>query len=92
MPPGVEAPGSVQVELWRQPGRLLVHLVNATGDGVRPVAQAVPVHDIQVRVKSPQPREVRLASGRDVAGAFSATETVVTVPQLDLYDVVAIEV
>ncbi|MGD9496683.1 MAG: beta-galactosidase trimerization domain-containing protein [Armatimonadota bacterium] len=91
MPLVAEAPGSLQIELWRQPGRLLVHLVNATGDGVRPIAETIPLHDISLRVKSPQPCGVHRASGGALTWEYADGETAIGIPELGLYDVVVLE-
>ena len=91
LPLTAQAPGSVQIELWRQPGRLIVHLVNATGDMVRPIAQIVPVHDIELRIPGSRPTRVRRASGADVSWDHAEGETVITVPSLDLYDLVILD-
>ena len=91
MPLTADAPGSVQIELWRQPGRLLVHLVNGTGDGVRPIAETIPVHNIRLRVKSPQPRDVHRASGEALSWEHADSETVIAIPELGLYDLIVLE-
>ncbi len=91
LPLTARAPGSVQIELWRQPGRRIVHLLNATGDGVRPIAETVPVHDIEIRLPGPPPTQVTLASGAAVRWSREGEHTVIHVDRLEFYDLVIVE-
>lgn len=91
MPLWSEAPGTVQMELWRQPGRLVLHLVNNTGDGIRPIAETIPVHDVVVHVQAPPGATARAVSGVQLAQAYADGALRLHLPRLDLYEIVVIE-
>jgi hypothetical protein len=71
MPLSVEGPGLLDVHLYRQPGRLVLHLVNLTNPAAfRPYATELhPVGPLRVRVACPEglaPRRARrLVAGGD---------------------------
>jgi hypothetical protein len=56
MPVSVEGPGLLDVHLYRQPGRLVLHIVNLTNPAAfRPYATALyPVGPLSVRVERPK--------------------------------------
>jgi len=86
-----QAPGSVQIELWQQPGRQIAHLVNATGDGVRPIAETVPVHGIELSIAGPVPQRVFRVSGEPLEWQHDEGQTTIGVPRLEFYDLVILE-
>ncbi|MFA6111234.1 MAG: beta-galactosidase trimerization domain-containing protein [Candidatus Latescibacterota bacterium] len=43
-----DAPASVQIEIWRRPGQVLVHLVNNSGDMRRPLGRILPLERLTV--------------------------------------------
>jgi len=49
----LNAPPSVQLEVRRQENKLLVHLVNHTGDTQRPYSFLVPATDMSIVVNGP---------------------------------------
>ena len=53
IPLTVEGPGLVDCHLYRQPGRMILHLVNLTSAGTwrAPVHELIPVGPLKVRVK-----------------------------------------
>ena len=55
IPLSVEGPGWIDCHLYRQPGRLVLHLVNLTneGGGRGPVDELLPVGPVRVRVRLP---------------------------------------
>jgi hypothetical protein len=55
IPLAVEGPGLIDCHLYRQPGRLILHLVNLTSAGTwrQPVHELIRVGPLQVRVKLP---------------------------------------
>jgi hypothetical protein len=56
MPLEVSGPGLIDCHLYRQPGRLILHLVNLTSAGTwrAPVDELIPVGPLQVRVRLPE--------------------------------------
>jgi hypothetical protein len=56
LPLTVEGPGLVDCHLYRQQGRLILHMVNLTSAGTwrAPVDELIPVGPLQVRVRLPQ--------------------------------------
>ena len=55
IPLTVEGPGLIDCHLYRQPGRLILHLVNLTSAGTwrQPVHELIPIGPLRVRVKLP---------------------------------------
>jgi len=55
IPLAVEGPGLIDCHLYRQPGRLILHLVNLTSAGTwrQPVHELIPVGPLHVRLKLP---------------------------------------
>jgi hypothetical protein len=56
VPLEVHGPGLIDRHLYRQPGRLILHLVNLTNEGTwrAPVEELIPVGPIEVRLKFPE--------------------------------------
>jgi len=73
IPLSVEGPGLIDCHVYRQPGRLVLHLVNLTNEGAwrGPVEELVQVGPVRVRVRLPPDvsgRALRLlVSGRTPA-------------------------
>jgi hypothetical protein len=55
IPLAVQGPGLIDCHLYRQPGRLILHIVNLTSAGTwrQPVHELIPVGPLRVRVKRP---------------------------------------
>lgn len=89
-------PSSVEVVLRSQPEkrRLMLHLVNFTGDMTRPIRTIVPLRDVRVSVAHEfAPQRVRTLMGRrrlpvrrDAAGGATFV-----IPEMDEYEVVVLE-
>jgi hypothetical protein len=97
-PVDVEGPGLIDVTVWRQHESMTVHLVNLTNPMMMkgPVREIVPVGPHRVRIRLPsggRARRVQLLTARttprveDDNGAI-----VVTVPSVDVHEVVAVDV
>jgi hypothetical protein len=89
----VAGPPTLQTEVRRQDGRLLVHLVNHTGDTQRPMTFLVPVTGVSVVVRGEKARRAHLLrSGVDIqaspagSGAWSYE-----IPSVAEYDVLVLE-
>ncbi len=94
LPIEVECPATVEVEIRRQsdPSRMLIHLVNNTGDMQRPIQEIIPLHDIRIRVAvAGEPRvsaeSLRLDLEYDEIGG--GIEFIL--PRLALYELVVVE-
>ncbi len=55
IPLAIEGPGLLDCHLYRQPGRLILHLVNLTSASTwrQPVHELIPVGPFQVRLRLP---------------------------------------
>ncbi len=87
----VEAPKRVSVEVFEQPekNRMMVHLVNDTVDGY-PATEFLPVRDI--RIFTDVSREIgNVYRLREDSGVSVSADGIVTVSELEIYDVVVIE-
>jgi hypothetical protein len=92
LPLQADCPQTVEIELRRQPGRLLIHLVNNTGDMQRPMSEIIPLRDIRINIQSgPVKRVHTLWSRADLA--FTQEDGIVrfALPNLGLYEVVVLE-
>jgi hypothetical protein len=74
IPLAVEGRGLIDCHLYRQPGRLILHLVNLTSAGTwrQPVDELIPVGPFRVRVKMPEGvagKTVRLLVANQKSGA-----------------------
>jgi hypothetical protein len=89
------APGSVEL-VWRsqdEGARLLLHLVNATGEMTRPIQKILPLRDL--RITFPSGHSVHkinaLRSGKTLPVTMDGPAQTVTLPQLDDYELLVVE-
>jgi hypothetical protein len=63
IPLAVDGPGLIDCHLYRQPGRLILHLVNLTNPGAwrAPIDELIPVGPLKVKVRLPQDTRGRSA-------------------------------
>jgi|GEM_PF-306698 len=95
LPIAVDCPPTVEVELRRASDgrRLLVHLVNNTGDMQRPISQIIPIRDVRVRLRCDAPTRVRaLRADTDLTFAYNDGQVEFTLPELGVYELVVAEV
>jgi hypothetical protein len=96
-PVEVEGPGVLDVTAWRQRDSMTVHLVNLTNPMMMkgPLREAIAVGAQQVRVRLPppaRPARVRLlTAGISPAVEISGGVLTVTVPSIEVHEVVAID-
>jgi hypothetical protein len=96
-PVEVEGPGLLDVTVWRQRASMTVHLVNLTNPMMMkgPLREAIPIGPLRVRVRLPdgaRPRRVHLlTSGAALRNAGSPREVVVTVPSVEVHEVLAVD-
>ena len=65
-----QAPPPVEIELHEQPDRLLVHLVNNTGDNEYPLQKILPVGPIHLSVSSRPVKQARTTSGEAIRFSY----------------------
>jgi len=87
-----DAPGSVEVTLFRQPGRMLLHLVNASGCWDGHFDAPIVLRDLSFSVagRYGRVRALGLDAELDLEPAGERTQWVL--PKLGLYEVVVLEV
>jgi hypothetical protein len=96
-PVEVEGPGILDVTVWRQQSSMTVHLVNLTNPMMMkgPLREVIPLGSQQVRIRLPAGRQakgVRLLTAGTAAQVQAAGGTLtVTVPSIDVHEVIAIE-
>lgn len=83
----------VEVTLMTQParGRTLVHLVNGSGHHGTAYFAPIPMHDIRVELPGTIRRAWAAALGRELPVARSGTTSVLTLPHLAGYEVLALD-
>jgi hypothetical protein len=96
-PVAVEGPGLLDVTVWRQRDSMTVHLVNLTNPMMMkgPLREVIPVGPQRVRIRLPQgarPQKVHLlTAGTTLNAAVTAGICTVTVPAVDVHEVIAID-
>jgi putative glycosyl hydrolase-like family 6 (GHL6) protein len=96
-PVDVEGRGLLDVTVWRQRDSMTVHLVNLTNPMMMkgPLREAIPIGPLRVRVRIPdgrQPKRVHLLTARtELRPQHERDAIVVTVPSVEIHEVVAID-
>ncbi len=98
-PVEVEGPGLLDVAIWRQRDSITVHLVNLSNPMMMkgPLREVIPIGAQQVRVRLPEgmhARKVRLLTAgveARVEHASNAQTLMLTVPSVDVHEVIAID-
>ena len=88
------APQTLEVVLRRQPdeGRILVHLVNFTGEMQRPMENVIPIRDVRVKVMREKARRVySLTMQKDLEFKANNEWIEFVVPRIEIYEVIVIE-
>lgn len=94
LPMAVDCPPTVEVELRRSRAgdRLLIHLVNNTGDMQRPISEIIHLRDIRIRLRCGGARSIRaLRAGVDLPGVCGEGEVEFVLPELGVYELVVVE-
>ncbi len=83
------APASLELVVRSQDDgrRLLIHLVNFTGEMVRPIRRVIPAENLRIRLPRNYTKARTLVEGREVA--VRGTELIV--PKVNEYEVVVVE-
>jgi Hypothetical glycosyl hydrolase 6/Beta-galactosidase trimerisation domain len=93
----VQGPGLIDVTVWRQRDSMTVHLVNLTNPMMMkgPLREVIPVGPQRVSVRLPdgtRPKKVQLlTAGKSVDFAMMGQGLTLTVPSIDVHEVVAID-
>ena len=90
----ISAPPTVEAEFYRQKnnGRLILFLVNNTGDMQRPISYINPVSNIEVSVKNRSIKSVySLAGDREIAFEGKDDFITFTLPLLKEFDIIKLE-
>jgi Hypothetical glycosyl hydrolase 6 len=96
-PVEVEGPGLIDVTAWRQRGSMTVHLVNLTNPMMMkgPLREVIPVGPLRARIRVPagaRPSKVQLLTAGRVPRMEEANGVLtVTVPSVDVHEVIAID-
>jgi hypothetical protein len=96
-PVDVQGPGLLDVSIWQQKESIAVHLVNLTNPMMMkgPLREAIPVGPLRVRIRLPNGANAKkvqlLTAGAILGDRPSAGVLEVTVPSVDVHEVVAID-
>ena len=96
-PVEVDGPGVLDVTAWRQQSSMTVHLVNLTNPMMMrgPLRETFPAGPFRVRIRLPagaQARKVQLLTAGTIVNARPAGGVLtLTVPSIELHEVVAID-
>jgi hypothetical protein len=97
-PVAISGPGFLDIAVWRQKTSLTVHLVNLTNPMMMrgPLREVVPIGPLEVRIELPAgatARRVQLLTAGSVLPVRQRGRTLtVTVPSVDVHEIVAIDV
>ncbi len=83
-------PSTVEVSLTEVEKGLVVHLLNATGHISKPLTEVIPVHDIELKIRTPGDTVLSLVSSQALESSRSGEYVTVSIPHLDTYDVLVI--
>ena len=90
----ISAPPTVEAEFYRQKntGRLILFLVNNTGDMQRPLSYINPVSNIDISIKNRSIKSVySVASNREIAFERKEDTITLTLPSLKEFDIIKLE-
>ncbi len=93
----VEGQGVLDVTVWRQQGSMTVHLVNLTNPMMMkgPFREIMPVGELRVRLKLPEGRSAKriqlLVSSKEPRISKTGQWVEITVPSIDVHEVIAID-
>jgi hypothetical protein len=96
-PVEVEGPGILDVSIWQQKDSVTVHLVNLTNPMMMkgPLRELIPVGPLRVRIRLPEGAEAKkvqlLTAGTVLRDRSAAGVLQVTVPSVEVHEVVAID-
>ena len=96
-PVEVDGPGVLDVTVWRQRDSMTVHLVNLTNPMMMkgPLREVIPVGPLTVRVRLPEGARAKkvqlLTAGSTVRAREAAGVLTITVPSVEIHEVVAID-
>jgi hypothetical protein len=96
-PVEVDGPGLLDVTAWRQQDSMTVHLVNLTNPMAMkgPLREALPIGPLHVRIRVPSDLRVErvrlLTAGTAIQPRLSGRELGVTVPRVEVHEVIAID-
>jgi hypothetical protein len=87
----------IDVTVWRQPHSMTVHLVNLTNPMMMkgPLREVIPIGPLRARIRLPggtSAKEVQLlTAGTRLVPEASGDTLVVSVPSVDIHEVIAID-
>jgi len=96
-PVTIDGPGLIDVTVWRQRGSMTVHLVNLTNPMMMkgPLREVIPVGPLRAHIRLPAGTTAKkvqlLTAGMSIAAERSGDELVLTVPSVDIHEVIAID-
>ena len=91
MPLRVEGPGLLDCHLFEQPGRRILHIVNLTATGLKPITEHIPVGPVRVTVGTAGKGSVRLLVSGNAAPAQAAKSSVTfEIPRIADHEVAVI--
>jgi hypothetical protein len=93
-PADVQGPGMVDIAVWRQSGSMTIHLVNLTNPMTMkgPYRSTIPMGPYTVFVPKVRPKAVKLlAAARAAEWRPERGGVLITVPTVDLHEVVALD-
>ena len=69
---------------------LVVHLLNATGHISKPLTEMIPVHDIELKIRTTGTKARSLVSKEELKSSREGGYLALSIPRLETYDVLVI--
>ena len=87
------APGSVEISLRKKGNKYIMHLINLTGEMVRPIERIIPISDVEFSVKniSDVLSVKTLRGNQNLEFTYSDGNINFTLPRLDNHEIIVIE-
>lgn len=86
-----DAPGSVEVSLRKKEGKLLLHLINVTGEMIRPIERIIPLNNISFKLNGiANVKSVKTLRGKENLKFGNSDSLTFTLPQLNNHEIIEI--
>lgn len=85
------APGSVEVSLRKKNNKYMIHLVNLTGEMIRPIERIIPVHDIEISLRGISAKSVKTLRSKEELSFENGDKLKIKLPVLNNHEIIVIE-
>ncbi len=89
-----DAPGSVEVSLRKKDNKYIIHLINLTGEMIRPIERIIPIHNIKISLNNKSEiKSVKTLRSKEQLRFETKNEiTEINLPVLSNHEIIVVEV